>query len=264
LSKLIPLKGQPNFRDLGGMRTVDGQVIKSGLVFRSGELCDLSDCDITKLENIGVRTVIDFRSNREMQFAKPDRLPTQTNYQRIPIDFGDLTKVIWEGFDDGDFSRISKNLLTDLNTHNFLYSNEQYSALLNTLINNQNLPLVFHCSHGKDRVGIGTAILLSALGVPRSEVIKDYLASNIYRAEANRELLQNIRRNQAEKHGIPPAQVNVSALEAIYFLKASYLEDALDVLISKFQSFDSYLNEALGLGGAEIAELKTNLLQPAN
>ena len=56
----MPLDGQPNFRDVGGYKTEDGKTVKRGLVYRSGELPRLTDKDVAKLEQLGIKTVVNF------------------------------------------------------------------------------------------------------------------------------------------------------------------------------------------------------------
>ena len=66
MNRHVPLTGQPNFRDLGGYAASDGRTIKWGLVYRSGELSQLSNDDVGKLEGLGIRAVVDLRSPEEV------------------------------------------------------------------------------------------------------------------------------------------------------------------------------------------------------
>ena len=70
----IILSGAPNARDLGGIETADGRVLRPGRLIRSGMLSRLDDNDISYLKNAGLRTVVDFRTTAE-RLQKPDRLP---------------------------------------------------------------------------------------------------------------------------------------------------------------------------------------------
>jgi protein-tyrosine phosphatase len=62
MDRHVPLSGQPNFRDLGGYETADGRRVKWGRVYRSGELSQLSEDDVAKLGDLGIKTVVDLRS----------------------------------------------------------------------------------------------------------------------------------------------------------------------------------------------------------
>ena len=83
MSQLLQFEKIRNTRDLGGMRTADGQTIQSGLLFRSGHLSEMSDSDIHKIAGT-VCTIIDFRTDRERK-GQPDReIPGASNIH-IPI-----------------------------------------------------------------------------------------------------------------------------------------------------------------------------------
>ncbi|MEE9380086.1 MAG: tyrosine-protein phosphatase, partial [Hyphomonadaceae bacterium] len=73
--RIIGLNGQPNFRDIGGYETRDGRKIKSGLVYRSGELPKLTDEDVETLRELGIKTVINFLTPGEIEWRGKDRLP---------------------------------------------------------------------------------------------------------------------------------------------------------------------------------------------
>jgi protein tyrosine/serine phosphatase len=77
------LEGQPNFRDLGGARTVGGSLVATGEVYRSGELSALTDADLSRLEDLGICTAVDLRSEPEV-VLQPDRLPASVTYCPIP------------------------------------------------------------------------------------------------------------------------------------------------------------------------------------
>jgi len=96
------------------------------------------------------------------------------------------------GFDQqaGDFSQVPDNVLADANRSINSGAKEQYSALMEALASEENLPLVFHCTHGKDRAGVASAVLLMALGVSEDIAREDYLLSNVYREEQNRTELE--------------------------------------------------------------------------
>ncbi len=56
----------------------------------------------------------------------------------------------------------------------------QMRLLFNTLKRGEG-PIEYNCSAGQDRTGFATALILSALGVPRETIYKDYLLSVKYR-----------------------------------------------------------------------------------
>ena len=73
-SRRLCLSGAPNTRDLGGLKTTDGRTVRSGRLLRSGSLGQLTESDIQLLQSIPLRTVVDFRTDREIS-EKPDLVP---------------------------------------------------------------------------------------------------------------------------------------------------------------------------------------------
>ena len=85
----VPLDGQPNFRDVGGYKTRDGKTVKGGLVYRSGELPRLTDKDVAKLKQLGIKTVINFLTDEETLARGKDRLPSGVREVSQPIESDD-------------------------------------------------------------------------------------------------------------------------------------------------------------------------------
>ncbi len=83
--RVIALDEQPNFRDLGGYPTADGRTTRWGMIYRSGELSTLTDADLSRLEDLGIASVIDLRSEREAESRGQDRLPGGADHLHLPI-----------------------------------------------------------------------------------------------------------------------------------------------------------------------------------
>ena len=178
--RLLPLEGGRNFRDLGGYPTADGRRVKWGRVFRSGMMADLTDADYDYLSALGIRVVCDFRSNVE-------RASEPTRWRATPaIDYR-----TWDYSDDDDTGGLQLgNLLSrpgvtaeqvaaamaDSYANIAEAHKEKYREVFHRLAAGD-LPLAFNCSAGKDRAGTAAALILSALGVPREVVVRDYALS---------------------------------------------------------------------------------------
>lgn len=256
----IKLDGQPNFRDLGGYRATDGRRVKWGQIFRAGQLNNLSDADLAKLKELKIRTVIDLRGASEAETRGKDRLPEGARGVSLPIDSTKLPKEEEEASPPGasvgrpDFMlRATRSIM--------LYRTDVYSALIRTLAEPDTRPLVFHCTAGKDRAGIGAAVVLTLLGVPWDTVRDDYLLSNYYRREENERELKSMREGLAKKQGIPPEQVDMTAYKAMYQVKPEYLDAAHDAVIGKYGSMESYLRKGLGISDEMIDKLRNELLE---
>lgn len=261
----VLLEGQANYRDLGGYKTVDGKTVKWGQVFRSGELGKLSEQDVAKKQDLGIKTVVNFLTPEEIAARGKDRLPPGAREVGLPISGEtdeDLVKIILEARRKADFSQVPKELNPEI--HRILTgeaAKEQYATLLRLAADPANRPLVFHCSHGVHRTGTAAAILLSALGVPWETVRQDYLLSNKYRAAEVQKRLAQLRQQAAQKRGIAPEQVDMTNMEAFYILEAAYIDATLDEINKQYGSMDQYLRRGLGLSDSEIQRLRDELLE---
>lgn len=258
------LTGQPNFRDLGGYETADGRRLKSGEIYRSGELSHLSDEDVAKLEELGIRTVVNFLLPEEIEKNGPDRLPSgvQEVAQSIQGDrAGELTLEVSAAIQSAEFEKIPPEMNPEFHRLLADEGKQEYSALLREVSDPANRPLVYHCSHGVHRTGTATAILLSALGVPRETIREEYLLTNDYRAEEVEATLAKIRKLAAERQEIAPEEVDLSNVEAFYVLDGAYIDGTLDQAIAEYGSMEAYIRDELGITAGEIEVLREELLQ---
>jgi protein-tyrosine phosphatase len=254
----VRLEGQANFRDLGGYRTEDGRTVKWGLIYRSGQLSKLTDADIARIQELKIRTVVDLRGPSEIERGK-DRLPEGVRDVSYPIDIAKLPRT--DGSTAPASATPSENSMLQATQSIMLNRTDVYSALIRELAMPQNRPLVFHCTAGKDRAGVGAAIILSLLGVPWETVREDYLLSNIYRKEENERDLKNIRNEIAKKKGISPEQVDMTNYEPMYYVKPEYIDSALQEVISKYGSMEAFLRKGLGVSDELIQRLRSELLE---
>src|SRR5699024_37607 len=84
IEQLLPLEGAINFRDMGGLKTLDGRKIRSEILFRAAELTGLTASDISYLENLKIKHIFDYRSDFEVT-VKPDPTLHQVKNIRIPV-----------------------------------------------------------------------------------------------------------------------------------------------------------------------------------
>lgn len=236
----LPLEGAHNFRDLGGYRTADGRHVRWGRVYRSDHLGDLSDDDLGYLQRLGIRTLCDFRSALERE-SSPDRLqpPRVVNPdisdERFAMD--ELQDRILSGdLGDIDFAE----LLVDGNRAFARDYTQQYAAFFSLLESPEDLPLVFHCTAGKDRAGFAAALLLLALGVPRETVVADYLLTQPYTQAHVDDTLQRIRFASL-------LRTDVERIRPLFGVRPDYIQAAFDTAEAQHGSMDAYLEKALGL-----------------
>lgn len=260
----IPLQGQSNLRDLGGYKTGDDRTVKWGEVYRSGRFAKLTDEDVARLADLGIRTVVNLLTLDDIEAYGEDRLPVGVRQVSLPIDSDaatDLSNQATAALKTGDFSKIPVELNPAI--HRLLVHDGklQYAALLREIADPANRPLVFYCSHGVHRTGTGAAILLSALGVPWEAVREDYLLSNKYRHDEVQKRLGQLRIMAASKKGIPEEQVDMSNMEGFLIQHGSYIDASYDEMVEEYGAVDSYVRDGLGLSEEEIQRLQDELLE---
>jgi protein-tyrosine phosphatase len=243
------LEGAPNFRDLGGYRSGNGKQTVWRKIFRSQMLAQLSDSDVIRMKELGIRTVIDFRGDDEV-LKDPSRLPEGVNVIRLPIDAGRLNNGpdIMQQLMAGELDSIQ--CVEYMQTANRKFVTEftmQYGEFFNILLQPGSYPLVFHCTAGKDRTGFAAAMLLSALDVDWDTVMNDYLLTNQY------------LKPQSIVPQIP--EQAMQALRQMWGVQPSYLNAAKEEIEQRYGSIDNYLLEELNAGKAEKDRLMKYLLE---
>jgi len=243
----IPLENASNLRDLGGWPTWDGRTVRTGVVFRAPALVRLSPADEAAIATLGIRTVCDFRGTREAEH-NPVALPG-TRREALPIEptvGASLRDILRTGMATGHVSpQEMLELLREAYQAYALQNFARYRALFALLRSEANLPLLFHCSAGKDRTGFGAALLLTALGVEWRNVVADYLATNLL-----------WRREIAEFFDLPGPVKN-----ALLSAHEPLLKAAFDSVRREYGSVDAYLEMAIGLDLAGRQELRARLTE---
>lgn len=237
----LPMAGGYNFRDLGGYKTQDGRRVKWGKIFRSDDLHNLNDVDLAYLASIPLVSIVDFRSEKEMIQA-PDKNPTSVK-QNYPlyISPGNLMAVATS---KDDLYKLSVDeadaLMKGMNT--LLVTDpaciDRYRKLFSLLQNEKNVPLMFHCSAGKDRTGMAAALVLSSLGVDEETILDDYLLSNFYLADKYVEY----------KNASP-------ALKSLFEVKPEFLKSGLDTIKKVHGTIDAFLKSILNVDIEKMREL---------
>lgn len=250
--RLLPLQGGQNFRDLGGYRTADGKTVRWNMLFRSGAMADLTAADFAYLGRLGLRTVVDFRSNDE-RAKQPVHWPASSAPTVLTNDYAmDMTPVL-KAFmaPDIDGEKARAAMAHFYRDTPFVFA-DQYKRMFRSLLDG-GAPLAFNCSAGKDRTGVAAALLLTALGVPRETVIEDYLLSNrYYKPSAGGE----DSAQTAFFRTLPP-----EAVKALVSVDRSFIEASFAAIEERPGGLDGYFAQELGLTPVDLAALRARYLQ---
>jgi protein-tyrosine phosphatase len=254
-ARKLPVEGAANLRDLGGYRTRDGRAVRWGVLYRSDALADLTDDDVSYLERLGLRRVVDFRSQGE-RARDPDRLPAGVAAVLQPIageglDPEALQDQLLSGAADAEQAAA---WLMEGNRAFVTEFDDVYARFLHDLARPDSLPTLFHCTAGKDRAGYAAALVLLALDVPREQVMRDYLLTNESTREKTESLLRLIR-------VVSLFRTHPDDVRPLFEARESYLGAAFDTIDAEYGSTDAYLREALGADDVLLARLRDALLE---
>ena len=242
----LRLEGTPNFRDLGGLATVDGRVTRSGVLFRSSALEELSSRDVRLLiDDIGLRTVIDLRSADDREIAHA-LLDTPVRYVNLPISRGGPTTSLERPMGaDGrvDMPRIYRM---------YIETSAPSITEIITELTSGATPALFHCAAGKDRTGVVAAILLSGVGVTRDAVIADFMKTEPVLPD----IIAYLQRRPAYADIVlrfPPGTMDVDP---------KFISDFLDDVDRTYGGMSTWLTEHAGVSTESVSRLVQLLVEP--
>jgi protein-tyrosine phosphatase len=240
----VKLEGGSNFRDLGGYPTNENKHVKWGHIYRSADISKMTDNDLKTIGNLHLGTVCDLRGPDELK-TNPDRLPDGITYINLPAGSESVKASTNYATMNRDSMMLSFYTRTDHLKAKYQPVFEQLLAI------HDGKGLMFHCTAGKDRTGVGAALILSALGVPRVYIVADYAATNVYWKDAREKMMQAMA-----KTGMPE-----SSLKSMLAANPKYIETFLSTIDSKYSSMDKFLKEELELDATKIAKLKDLYLE---
>lgn len=264
MAERISLEKLLNTRDLAGYRTSDGKTIRPKCLIRSGALAGMSEKDKEILYGeYGVRTVIDLRTGLEAA-EKPDpEVPGVKNVFNPILD--EETAGFTHENEDGEGVDMLEGFLKhakSLNGHpeiyiNRLYENlvineqamKRYGAFLNQVLEAEPGAVLWHCSAGKDRAGMASAFLLTALDVDRETVISDFTASNEFLQKETDGMTALVRSRTSDPNLEKCAEILCQVHE-------SYIRGAFRIIEERFGGMDSYLENQLNFSREKRDRLK--------
>ncbi len=232
-SRIVHLEGAANFRDLGGLPTRGGGVVRRGRVFRSDVLFRLTDSDSIALSALGIRTVVDLRSRGEVeQYPASPLQAAGLRHFNVPIaaDKPSATGSVIEDY---------LLLLRD--------AREGFREIFGHLAQDH-YPLVMHCFAGKDRTGLTCALVLGALDVPDEVIAADYAFSEQHMA---RLMHLHQRADEVPATGVLPVWLSATSATMLATLHA---------ISAEWGSVRGYL-ESIGVSAAELEQIAETLVK---
>lgn len=249
----IALENGINFRDLGGLRMQDGRRVRPGMLFRSGALSDLSDADLSLLSTLPATAVIDYRDARESDIH-PDRLWETASYYAAPANplqaqvSASLDTLVSEAIHDFDADAFMLELYRLLP-----FENPAYRQLVDLLRDENTQTIIQHCAVGKDRTGIGVALVLFALGADKQTILQDYLMTQQTLAPFRDTLLTRFN-----------DRLDASGLRKLDFVLSVHphcLQAAFDEIEARYGTAQQWLAREYGLDADACDAIRSRFLE---
>ena len=260
-----------NKRDLGGYVAQDGRKVRSGMLLRSAHLADATDGDIAYLKSLPVTLVVDFRTEVDLK-GKPNRDIPGARYVNLPVDASgnaaatateeekkkvtgrkkfEVKKIIMFAAFNDKAKVIAREMYPTL-----LFDPEcqqQFARFLHLVVDTENGTILYHCTQGKDRTGIASALLLAALGADRDTIVADFDATN-------KTYEKDVRKYSRRVRFWGGKEEEIAVVKAFLGCNTDNFIKALDAVDSKYGSMEAYLKGPMGLTDEDILILRDRYL----
>lgn len=247
-----------NFRDIGGVATADGRVVKTGVVFRSDEPSRITRRDLAKLEALGVKLICDLRAPLESQ-KRQSRILRASSIEivNVPLREDNDSRLRLLGFLVG---KTGGDRYRDFSTRMYHHVAFEQTARVReviTLLATHELPAVIHCSAGKDRTGFIAALLLLMVGVPLQLVMADYLRTNEYFAPRMERFIRAVRVATLFR-------ISEERMRLVMMAHPEFLAEVHDKIVGAHGSVGGYLRDACAIDQTTLQRLEDRLLTSWN
>lgn len=255
MDRRISFEGIENCRELGGLPGAGGKHIRKGLMLRSANLFGATAGDMERLTGTyRLDTVIDLRTDTERQ-RKPDPIPAGLRCFCLPI-FDEATGGITR--EDEDLSQfVLPNMAELYRTMMTEESCREAFGRVLTLIFSHDFEkgsILWHCTAGKDRCGLTSALVLAALGVPEEVIREDYLLTNEV-SEREAEMLYRYVLSTGK------TEAEAEAARQVFLAKEEYLYAVLDAIKENYGDRDVFFRDGLQLADGLIESFRDAVLE---
>lgn len=249
----LPLEGAFNLRDFGGYATVDGRRVKRGMLYRSGTMNGLTEADERYLAALGIATVCDLRRPGE-RAAEPTRWCGPAGVHYWSRDYRQSSGVLAEVMEHNEPTPAAmRAAMIEVYRDIPVDHGPSYRVMFERLLGGH-APLLFNCAAGKDRTGVGAALILQVLGVSYATILEDYLLTNIH---ADFVRLLALRNSPITRLSQQMPEVTAPLFAA----DAEYLATTFDVIETRHGGVDAYLKDMLGVDAEAKARLRALLVE---
>lgn len=249
----VPIATAFNLRDFGGCATMDGRHVKSGMLYRGGTMSLLTQDDAQRLRALGIRAICDFRRPSERAAEPTSWHDADVDY--YARDYDSASGVLGEILrGEAASAQAMREAMIVLYRNIAMEHAASYRAMFGQMLEGR-LPILINCAAGKDRTGVGAALILAALGVSRETIAQDYLRSNLH-ADWDWRFAQGEGR-LAQAH-----RVQADLVAPVLAADIAYLDTLYAALDAGHGGIEAYLEAELGVDAGARATLRAALLEP--
>ncbi len=267
-SQSLRMDSIPNARELKGYVMRDGRRVKAGRLLRCGALGRASERDLRRLkEEYHLAVNFDFRMEMEVE-ELPDKPVEGAEYLYLPtldpenaeISMDQLQGTGIRGFRDFVTKGASHPYVQEFARTMYIgmvdseYTQLQYAVFFQKILNTPEGAILWHCSQGKDRTGLGAAFILFALGASKETVLADYRITNEAFAPEIRRATEYI----LAKGG---GEAELTVVNSLVGANEAYFVDALNLIDRNYGSMEEYLENILLLSPADRKVLQDRYLE---
>jgi protein-tyrosine phosphatase len=237
-----------NLRELGGIATADGRRIRRGIIYRSGDLADLTEACRSRMAELGIVARIDFRSIAERKLRPynghtPGAIQVWENpSNRHDAAVRDLMEQAEKGTDAAHAAMLAAYRELPI------VMSSSYAILFRWLSDGR-LPILYSCTAGKDRTGVATALILWALGVEKKTIAEEYELSNSH--------LDQIKKIAMRSYNFK----DNAAVKTILASDRLYIEHMMNHVENRFISIEGYLKTALNFDADSLKRMRDQMLE---
>jgi protein-tyrosine phosphatase len=255
----VKLQAAPTFRDLGGVTARDGRKVRAGRIFRAGHLLPPASAEAETIRRLGLRRVFDLRSAAE-RARQPSTWADFSGARTVECDVNTDVRSGHAGLlhllkEDLGEAGAHEMMLHTYRNFTFGFSN-QLRALFDALLDEEGLPMLVHCTAGKDRTGFACAMVLHALDVDEEQIFADYLATgDVLVGGPIAASMQQFLASLLGRAPTPPA------IDLIMSVRREFLETAFAAVRGEYGSIENFLEQAGGMDVQRCEALRQCLLE---
>ena len=247
----IYLEGADNTRDLGGLKTTEGAVIKDKQLIRSNRLSRITQKDKILLETeYHLQKILDLRTPMEVE-QEPDLEVAGAVFMESMVGVSreqETRKQMLHMEEFPEMSDIYKMMIKEE------FCRKQISQAVREIMNTKNGAVLWHCTEGKDRCGLLSATILFLLDVSEDDVMEDYL-------KTNKAAITRVEKLKKKLHLAGLHREKIEKIEGYFVAKEEFLNAALKTMKEEYGSINQFMIKGLNISMQQKEDFKQKVLE---